>query len=54
MEDLLHLYNLPFADTRPVVCFDELPVQLLGEVTAPLPMKAGKPTRGSREDGKRL
>ena len=45
MEDLLHLYNLPFADTRPVVCFDELPVQLLGEVAAPLPMKDGKPTR---------
>jgi len=29
----------------PVVCFDELPVQLLGEVVAPLPMKAGKPKR---------
>jgi hypothetical protein len=45
MEDLLHLYNLPFDETRPVVCFDELPVQLLGEVVAPLPMKAGHPKR---------
>jgi hypothetical protein len=45
MDDILHLYNLPFDETRPVVCFDELPVQLLGEVVAPLPMKAGQPTR---------
>jgi hypothetical protein len=45
MEDILHLYNLPLDETRPVVCFDELPVQLLGEVAAPLPMKVGQPTR---------
>ena len=45
MEDLLHLYGLPYDEQRPVICFDELPVQLLGEVVAPLPMKAGKPTR---------
>jgi hypothetical protein len=45
MEDLLHLYGLPYDEQRPVVCFDELPVQLLGEVVAPLPMKAGKPAR---------
>jgi transposase len=45
MEDLLHLYHLPCAGQRPVVCFDELPVQLLGEVAVPLPMTAGKPTR---------
>jgi hypothetical protein len=45
MEALLHLYSLPYDEQRPVVCFDELPVQLLGEVVAPLPMKAGKPTR---------
>lgn len=45
MEDILHLYNLPFDPQRPVVCFDELPVQLLGEVVSPLPMKPGKPTR---------
>jgi len=45
MEDILHLYNLPFDEKRPVVCFDELPVQLLGEVVMPLPMRAGKPRR---------
>jgi hypothetical protein len=45
MEDILHLYNLPFDEKRPVVCFDELPVQLLGKVVTPLPMKAGKPKR---------
>ncbi len=45
MEDILHLYNLPFDEQRPVVCFDELPVQLLGEVVMPLPMKAGQPRR---------
>ena len=43
MEDVLYLYNLPFDESRPLVCFDELPVQLLGEVIAPLLMKAGKP-----------
>lgn len=45
MEDILHLYNLPFDEKRPVVCFDELPVQLLGEVVMPLPIKAGQPKR---------
>jgi len=45
MEDLLHLYHLSLNEKRPVICFDELPVQLLGEVLAPLPMKAGQPKR---------
>lgn len=45
MEDILHLYNLPFDGKRPVICFDEMPVQLLGEVVAPLAMKEGKPAR---------
>lgn len=45
MEDVLHLYSLPYDDKRPVICFDERPVQLLGEVCEPLPMKAGKPER---------
>lgn len=45
MEDVLHLYNLPLDEVRPIVCFDELPVQLLGEVVMPLRMKAGQPTR---------
>ena len=45
MEDLLHLYRLPYDPRRPIICFDELPVQLLGEVVTPLAMKAGQPTR---------
>jgi hypothetical protein len=45
MEDILHLYSLPYNEKLPIVCFDELPVQLLGEVVSPLPMKAGKPKR---------
>jgi hypothetical protein len=45
MEDLLHLYHLPYDAKRPVVCFDELPVQLLAEVIEPLPIKDGKLAR---------
>jgi hypothetical protein len=45
MEDVLHLYSLPYDEKRPVICFDELPVQRLGEVVAPLPMQAGKRRR---------
>src|SRR5438105_577589 len=45
MEDVLHLYNLPDDEKRPVICFDELPVQRLGEGVTPLPMKSGKPQR---------
>jgi len=45
MEDVLYMYNLPLDEQRPVVCFDELPVQLLGEVVAPLLMKEGRSTR---------
>lgn len=45
MEDVLYLYNLPFDEQRPLICFDEMPVQLLGEVAAPLPMKKGQSAR---------
>jgi len=45
MEDVLHLYNLPLDEKRPLICFDERPVQLLGEVAAPLPMKKGQSAR---------
>lgn len=47
MEDVLHLYSLVYDEQRPVVCFDEMPVQLLGDVAAPLGMKPG---RARRED----
>jgi hypothetical protein len=45
MESVLRLYSLPYDEKRPVVCFDELPVQLIGDVVGPLEMKVGKPTR---------
>jgi hypothetical protein len=45
MEEVLSLYSLPLDESRPVVCFDELPVQLVADVIEPLPIKAGKPAR---------
>jgi transposase len=45
MESLLDLYRLPYDPAEPVVCFDECPVQLLGEVKEPLPAQPGKPRR---------
>jgi hypothetical protein len=51
MEDVLYLYRLPYDARRPVVCFDVLPVQMLGEVE-PLPMKAGKVERFDYEYGR--
>jgi hypothetical protein len=47
MEDLLHLYRLPYNAKRPVVCFDELPVQLIEDedVVEELPMKEGRLAR---------
>jgi hypothetical protein len=45
MENVLSVYNLPYNEKRPVVCFDELPIQLLGEIAAPLSMKKDQPKR---------
>jgi len=45
MEDVLDLYAEPFKSRHPVVCFDERPVQLIGDVNDPLPLKAGQPRR---------
>ncbi len=45
MEDVLDLYaDLPRRD-EPVVCFDESPVQLIGEARAPKPVAPGLPAR---------
>jgi hypothetical protein len=41
MEDVLDLYERPYDSRYPVVCFDERPCQLLGEVKEPIPMKPG-------------
>lgn len=45
MEDVLDLYAEPFQPWRPVVCFDERPVQLLSDTHDPLPMQAGRTRR---------
>jgi transposase len=45
MEEVLDLYAEPYHARRPVVCFDEVPVQLIGERRAPLPMRPGTPER---------
>jgi len=42
MEDVLDLYAEAADPQRPVVCFDESPVQLIGEVRQPIPAKPGR------------
>ncbi len=45
MEDVLDLYAEPYDPQRPVVCFDEKPVQLVEETRAPRPVAPGQPAR---------
>lgn len=45
MEDILDLYADTEDAERPVVCFDETPVQLIEETRVPLPPKPGTPQR---------
>jgi hypothetical protein len=45
MEDVLDLYAEPFQAWRPVVCFDERPVQLLSDSREPVPMQSGRVRR---------
>jgi transposase len=42
MEDVLDLYAEPPDPKRPVVCFDESPTQLIGEVRPPIPAEPGQ------------
>jgi hypothetical protein len=41
MEAVLDLYEEPYDEKRPVVCFDERPCQMLAEVREPLPPRPG-------------
>jgi transposase len=45
MEDVLDLYAETPDPKRPVVCFDETPTQLIGEVRLPIPAAPGQPER---------
>ena len=42
MEQLLALYALPYDPQYPVVCFDERPWFLIGDILIPQPMQPGK------------
>jgi len=42
MEDVLDLYAEAPDPERPVICFDETPVQLIGEVRQPIPVEPGQ------------
>ena len=41
MEDVLEVYSRPYNSTKPVVCMDEKPYQLLDEVRESIPSKPG-------------
>src|SRR5215210_305884 len=45
MEDVLDLYAEEPDPQRPVVCFDESPIQLIGEVRQPIPPEPGQIAR---------
>jgi transposase len=45
MEDVLALYAEEPDPSRPVVCFDETPRQLIGEARVPIRVEPGKPAR---------
>ena len=50
MEDVLDLYAETPDPDRPVVCFDESPVQLIGEVRQPIPAEPRRLERYDCED----
>jgi len=45
MEDVLEVYHRPYDENRPLVCIDEVPKQLVGEVRVPLPVRPNAPAR---------
>lgn len=45
MEDILDLYAEPYQPAFPVICFDEVPYQMVSETRLPLPMQSGRPQR---------
>jgi hypothetical protein len=49
MEDILEVYKRPYHAEYPVVCIDEMPVQLLMDVHPPSSPKPGQPARQDYE-----
>jgi len=45
MEEVLDIYERDYDPETPVICFDERPSQLLGDVVMPIAMKPGKVQR---------
>ncbi len=45
MEDVLDLYEQPYDSNKPLICFDELPYQLVAETRTPIAAKPGQPAR---------
>ena len=43
MEDVLDLYEVPYDEKRPMVCFDESPQQLIAEVRDRIPVARARP-----------
>jgi len=42
MERVLDVYERPYDPRIPVICFDERPCQLIGDILVPIPMKPGE------------
>ena len=49
MERVLDVYKRPFDPLHPVVCMDESPKQLIGEVQPPIPVSPGQPAKQDYE-----
>jgi hypothetical protein len=49
MEDVLEVYHRPYNERKPVLCMDEQPVQLPGEVREAIPMNEHHGTRKDNE-----
>jgi hypothetical protein len=49
MEDILGAYSRKYDEKRPLVCLDEVPKQLIGEVRTPIPGVKGKAARYDTE-----
>ena len=49
MEDVLDVYELPYNPDIPVVCMDEKPYQLFGDVRESLPMRSGDSSKTDAE-----
>jgi hypothetical protein len=52
MEDVLDLYAQPYDPRRPVVGFDERPLQMLDDTRAPVPVAPGRVRRIDYEYGR--